>query len=162
MNDTAIPLHEFDQEMASTRRLLERVPDGKDTWKPHPKSFSLPHLAQLVSWMPGWIASTLRDPHIDLANGAGYSVEPTRALVHTFDDNVRSAREALAEVTGTRLEEPWSLRMGDQVLFTQPRGEMARNHLSHLIHHRGQLTVYLRLLDVSLPPIYGPTADERG
>lgn len=161
MDIPAIPLPEFDQEMASTRRLLERVPDGKDTWKPHPKSFSLPHLAQLVAWIPGWIPPTLREPYIDLAGGAGYSVEPTHELIRMFDENVRGAREALAEVTGSRLEEPWSLKMGDRVLFTQPRGEVVRNHLSHLVHHRGQLTVYLRLLDVPLPQIYGPTADER-
>jgi uncharacterized damage-inducible protein DinB len=158
----AIPLKEFDQEMATTRRLLERVPSEQGRWKPHEKSFALGHLAQLVSWMPGWIAQTLRDPHIELASGPGYSFERTETLVDMFDDNVAEARAALREVQGQALEEAWSLRMGGEVLLTQPRGEMVRNHLSHLIHHRGQLTVYLRLLDVPLPSIYGPTADERG
>jgi uncharacterized damage-inducible protein DinB len=161
MNTPAIPLKEFDQEMASTRRLLERVPTEKGKWKPHEKSFALGHLAQLVSWMPEWIASSLREPHIDLAQGAGYSFEPTEVLLQRFDDNAREAAEALAEVTGARLDEPWSLKRGDQVLFTAPRGEVVRGHLNHLIHHRGQLTVYLRLVDVPLPSIYGPTADER-
>jgi len=157
----AIPLPEFDQEMASTRKLLERVPGEKGTWKPHEKSFALGHLAQLVSWMPGWIASSLRQPHIDLAESSGYSFEPTETLLREFDRNVRKAREALASVKGTELGEPWSLQHGEQVLFTAARGEVVRQHLNHLIHHRGQLTVYLRLVDVPLPQIYGPTADEK-
>lgn len=161
MSAPAIPLKEFDLEMASTRKLLERVPTDKGTWKPHQKSFALGHLAQLVASMPGWITTTLREPHIDLAGFAGYSFEPTEVLVRAFDAHVRAAREALADVTGAALDEPWSLRHGDRVLFTSPRGEVVRSHLNHLIHHRGQLTVYLRLVDVPLPPVYGPTADER-
>jgi uncharacterized damage-inducible protein DinB len=161
MTAPAIPLQEFDHEMASTRKLLERVPGEKGAWKPHQKSFALGHLAQLVSWMPGWIASSLRESHIDLAQAGGYSLEPTEALLRTFDTNVRAAREALMAVTGAELQAPWSLRKGEQVLFTAPRGEVVRGHLNHLIHHRGQLTVYLRLVDVPLPQVYGPTADER-
>jgi uncharacterized damage-inducible protein DinB len=161
MNTPAIPLKEFDQEMASTRRLLERVPSAKGTWKPHEKSFALGHLAQLVSWMPGWITSSLKEPHIDLAEAGGYSFEPTETLLRTFDANVRDARETLATVTGDALEAPWSLKHGEHVLFTSPRGEVVRQHLNHLIHHRGQLTVYLRLIGVPLPSVYGPTADER-
>jgi uncharacterized damage-inducible protein DinB len=161
MSTPAIPLAEFDQEMATTRRLLERVPSEKGEWKPHAKSFSLAHLAQLVSWMPGWISTTLREPHIDLAGGAGYSVEKTERLLEAFDRSVREAHEALATIVGEKLNEPWSLKRGDMVLFTSPRGETVRQHLNHLIHHRGQLTVYLRLVDVPLPSIYGPTADEK-
>jgi Uncharacterized protein conserved in bacteria len=161
MTTPAIPLKEFDQEMASTRKLLERVPTDKGTWKPHAKSFALGHLAQLVSWMPGWISSSLREPYIDLGKSAGYSFESTDTLLDEFDRNVREAREALGSVTGDALDEPWSLKHGDNVLFTSPRGEVVRMHLNHLIHHRGQLTVYLRLVDVPLPPIYGPTADEK-
>jgi uncharacterized damage-inducible protein DinB len=161
MSQPAIPLKEFDQEMASTRKLLERVPTEKGPWKPHGKSFALGHLAQLVSWMPGWIAHSLREPHIDLATAGGYSFEATEALLREFDRNVQQAREALGSVVGPVLDEPWSLRHGERVLFTAPRGEVVRGHLNHLIHHRGQLTVYLRLVDVPLPQIYGPTADER-
>jgi uncharacterized damage-inducible protein DinB len=161
MTAPAIPLKEFDLEMKTTRRLLERVPQDKGQWKPHEKSFSLGHLAQLVSWMPGWIARSLREPHINLAGGAGYSYETTDALLKTFDENVTNARQALTDVTGAALDEPWSLKMGEQVLFTSPRGEVVRQHLNHLIHHRGQLTVYIRLVDVAVPSIYGPTADER-
>ena len=154
-------LPEFDQEMATTRRLLERVPSDKGSWKPHEKSFSLAHLAQLVSWMPGWVTQTLREPHIDLKGGTGYSTEKTETLLAGFDKNVREAREAIAESTDDHLETMWSLKAGENVLFTLPRGPAVRQHLNHLYHHRGQLTVYLRLLDVPLPSIYGPTADEK-
>jgi uncharacterized damage-inducible protein DinB len=161
MTTPAIPLKEFDVEMASTRKLLERVPGDKAAWKPHDKSFSLGHLAQLVSLMPGWIATSLREPEIDLAKAAGYSLESTDTLLRMFDANARDARVALEAVTGPALDEPWSLKHGERVLLTLPRGEVVRQHLNHLIHHRGQLTVYLRLVNVPLPSVYGPTADER-
>jgi uncharacterized damage-inducible protein DinB len=152
---------EFDQEMATTRRLLERVPTDKGQWKPHPKSFSLGHLAQLVARMPGWLTPILRSTHLDLAaGGGGYTYETTETLLKVFDDNVRQAREVLATTTDADLEVPWSLKMGDRVLNTSPRGVVARQTINHLVHHRGQLTVYLRLVDVPLPSIYGPTADE--
>jgi len=161
MSKPVIPLKEFDQEMASTRRLLERVPTEKGRWKPHEKSFALGHLAQLVSWIPGWITTSLRDTFIDLAAAGGYSFEPTETLVREFDRNAREAREELASVVGSALDVPWSLKHGERVLFTAPREEVVRQYLNHLIHHRGQLTVYLRLVDVPLPQVYGPTADER-
>ena len=152
---------EFDQEMATTRSLLERVPSDKGTWKPHPKSFALGHLAQLISWMPGWITVTLEQPHLDLAATPGYSFETTEILLRGFDANVRSARAALAAASDADFDAPWSLKHGDRVLFTAPRRVIVRNHINHLVHHRGQVSVYLRLLDVPLPPIYGPTADAR-
>lgn len=161
MTQLAVPVAEFDQEMASTRRLLERVPTERGPWKPHAKSFPLGHLAQLVSSIPSWITRTLRQTSLDLAGGAGYGFQPTEELVAKFDKNVREARDALVSVFGTELAVPWSLKHGEQVLMTMPRGDVTRMHLSHLIHHRGQLTVYLRLLDVPLPSIYGPTADEK-
>ncbi len=154
-------LPEFDQEMATTRRLLERVPDDKGEWRPHPKSFPLGHLAQLVSWMPGWVANALNEPSLDLATAGGYSYETTDTLLKGFDDGVRQSRDALANVSDAEFAKSWSLKHGDRVLFSAPRSVVVRNHISHLIHHRGQLTVYLRLLDVPIPPIYGPTADER-
>jgi uncharacterized damage-inducible protein DinB len=160
-NEPAIPLKEFDEEMKSTRRLLERVPDDKGVWKPHEKSFSLAHLAQLVAMIPGWIDRSLREPQIDLAASGGYSNEKTATLVQMFDRNVAAARQALSEIMGTTLSENWQLKHGERVLMTMPRGEVVRQHLSHMVHHRGQLTVYLRLLDVPLPSIYGPTADEK-
>jgi uncharacterized damage-inducible protein DinB len=161
MSTPAIPLDEFELEMAATRRLLERVPSDQGAWKPHPKSFSLGHLTQLVATMPSWITRTLRQTGIDLAGGPGYSLQATEALLEQFDRHVAEAREALAAVTGEALEASWSLTHGEMVLMTGVRGPVTRSHLNHLIHHRGQLTVYLRLVDVPLPQIYGPTADER-
>ena len=158
--DTLIP--EFDQEMATTRRVLERVPTEKGEWKPHPKSFPLGHLAQLVSWIPGWVTKSLRDTKLDIAQGAGYSLEPTEALVKLFDKHVREARAAISSSKDADFKVMWSLAMGDQVLWTAPRREVVRTHINHLIHHRGQLTVYLRLVDVPVPSVYGPTADEQG
>lgn len=154
-------LPEFEQEMATTRRLLERVPGEKGPWKPHPKSFALGHLAQLVSWMPGWIANTLREPALDLLTARGYSLEPTETLLEDFDQNVRDARAALEASKDADFDLPWSLKRGDMVLFSAPRATVVRTHINHLIHHRGQLSVYLRLIDVPVPSIYGPTADER-
>jgi uncharacterized damage-inducible protein DinB len=161
MATTRNPLPEFDQEMATTRRLLERVPADKSSWQPNSKSFPLGHLAQLVSWMPGWIANTIREPVLDLASYPGYSHQTTEALLAAFDANVEAAREALRGATKATLDESWSLKHGQHVLWTAPKGVVIRNHLNHLIHHRGQLTVYLRLVEVPIPPIYGPTADEQ-
>jgi uncharacterized damage-inducible protein DinB len=154
-------LAEFDQEMATTRKVLERVPGDKGTWKPHPKSFALGHLAQLVSWMPSWIASTLKHPALELSEAAGYSFEPTDKLLSGFDANVKAAREALKDTPDEVWAGTWSLTRGGQTLWTAPRTVVVRNHINHLIHHRAQLTVYFRLLDMPVPATYGPSADER-
>ena len=159
ISETLLP--EFDQEMAATRRLLERVPADEPDWKPHPKSFSIAHLAQLIASMPGWIAQTLTNTELDLAAGPGYSNQSTADLVAVLDENVRRAREALVASQDADYDVPWSLKMGDRVLMTMPRGAVVRQHISHLSHHRGQMTVYLRLRDVPVPSIYGPTADEK-
>jgi uncharacterized damage-inducible protein DinB len=156
--ETLLP--EFDQEMKVTRRVLERVPTDKGTWKPHEKSFSIGHLAQLLSWMPGWITNTLTSDSLNLAGGAGYSYEKTEKLLEDFDRNVKEARAAIAASTDADFAKPWSLKMGDKVLMTLPRSATTRSHLSHLVHHRGQMSVYLRLLDIPVPSLYGPTADE--
>jgi uncharacterized damage-inducible protein DinB len=152
---------ELEQEMTTTRRLLERVPSDKGPWKPHPKSFALGHLAQLVSWMPGWIGNTLSQTELNLLVAPKYSFETTETLLAGFDKNVREAQQALQAAKDADFRVPWALKRGDQVLFTAPRAAVVRMHISHLSHHRGQLTVYLRLLDVPIPSIYGPTADER-
>ena len=154
-------LPEFDQEMKSTRRVLERVPSDKAEWRPHPKSFPLGHLAQLISWMPGWFTNAIRETKLDLTKAGGYSFEKTETLLDLFDRNVREAREAFASATEDQFTVPWSLTMGDRVLISMPRGDVVRQTFSHLSHHRGQMTVYLRLLDIPVPSIYGPTADEK-
>jgi uncharacterized damage-inducible protein DinB len=153
-------VQELDREMPPTRKLLERVPFDKAQWKPHPKSFALGHLAQLVSDMPGWLTRIARGEDIDLSGGGGYGFHPTEKLLENFDRHVRESREAVAQFRDEDYDKPWSLKMRDQVLFTDPRGLVLRQSINHFSHHRGQLTVYLRLLDVPVPSLYGPTADE--
>ena len=160
MSLPAIPLQEFDKEMASTRKLLERVPTEKGEFKPHPKSFALAHLTQLVATMPGWITNMATKTELDLAKGSGYSMQSTESLLATFDKLVAEARAALAATSDDDFQVPWSLKHGDRVLWTAPRRETIRSTINHLIHHRGQLTVYLRLVEVPVPSMYGPTADE--
>ena len=154
-------LSELDMEMPTTRRLLERVPGEKGAWKPHEKSFPLGHLAQLVARMPGWLSFTMRQTVLDVRTGQPYSQESTETLLAEFDRNVKEARETIAECRDGDYMVPWSLKAGERVLFTLPRLAVMRQNINHLVHHRGQLTVYLRLLNVPLPSIYGPTADER-
>lgn len=152
---------EFDREMTTTRRLLERVPTDKGTWKPHEKSFPLGHLTQLVATMPGWLTRIARGEDIDLSGADPYSYQTTESLLEQFDRHAREAREALSRYADADAEKPWSLRFQGQPVFTDPRWMVLRQTMNHFCHHRGQLTVYLRLLDVPIPSIYGPTADER-
>ena len=159
MADALLP--EFDQEMKTTRRVIERVPNDKADWKPHPKSFSMAHLTQLVSGMPGWITKIVQGSDIDLSEGPGYQNQRTESLVQQFDRHVAEARAAIAQAKDSDYAKPWELRMGGKVLLSLQRGVMVRQTINHLVHHRGQMTVYLRLLDVPVPSIYGPTADEK-
>jgi uncharacterized damage-inducible protein DinB len=159
MADALLP--EFDHEMATTRRVLERVPSEKADFKPHPKSFSLAHLSLLISGMPGWLTRTLRETELDLGKFAGYSNQKTETLLASFDKNVKEAREAIASTSDADFMKIWKLTGNGQVYLSMPRAAAVRSHINHLIHHRGQLSVYLRLIDVPVPSIYGPTADER-
>jgi uncharacterized damage-inducible protein DinB len=163
LKDTLLP--EFDHEMAVTRRLLERVPFADAGWKPHPKSMSLGELASHLADIPGWTSVLLRSSGFDMdgAGGGGPKQQPTHeALLAAFDANVRSARDLIADTSDAQFMEPWTLRGGGQEIFTQPKVGVLRGWLfSHSIHHRGQLSVYLRLRDVPVPGIYGPSADER-
>src|SRR5690606_12166139 len=153
-------LPEFEQEMAATRRVIERVPDDDPSWKPHPKSFSMAHLAQLIATMTGWIAMTLRSTEQEIGEGVGYSNESTEKLLEIFDENVRQAREAIQASADEDYDVPWSLKVRGHTVMTMPRGDMVRQHISHLSHHRGPMTVYLRIRHVPVPSICGPTADE--
>ncbi|HEY1953123.1 MAG TPA: DinB family protein [Gemmatimonadaceae bacterium] len=154
-------LPEFDAEMETTRRVIERVPTAKGEWKPHPKSFSLGHLTQLVSNMPGWITNQVTQTSMDLGGYRGYSYEKTEDLLKAFDKHVKEARTAIAAAKDSDFQVMWSLKRGDQTFFSAPRASVVRQTINHLVHHRGQLTVYLRLIDVPVPSIYGPTADEK-
>jgi len=154
-------LLEFDQEAASTRLLLERVPAKDAAWKPHPKSAPLGALAVHVANLTAWLGMTLMSTELDLAVSPPPAPFTTvEALLAAFDNNVASSRAALAKAVDADFAVPWSLKSGDQVYFTFPRAVIVRSFaLNHLIHHRAQLGVYLRLRDVPLPPCYGPTAD---
>jgi len=154
-------LAELEAELPTTRRLLERVPADLGAWKPHEKSFSLGHLAQLVARMPGWLTLTMRQSVLDLSAAPSYTLEKTETLLAEFDRNVNEAREVLAKAQDADYMVMWSLKAGERILFTLPRLAVMRQNVNHLIHHRGQLSVYLRLVNVPLPSIYGPTADER-
>jgi uncharacterized damage-inducible protein DinB len=111
--------------------------------------------------MPGWLTNTVEETKLDLAKYPGYSYEKTEDLVKSFDRNVAEARKAIAAAKDSDFTVPWSLVHGERVIFTMPRGPVVRQTINHLVHHRGQLTVYLRLVDVPVPSIYGPTADEQ-
>jgi len=152
---------ELDYELPATRRLLERVPSDKGGWKPHPKSSALGHLAQLVTRMPGTMVNIVRGIDLDLAAGPPYTLEPTETLLREFDAHVKDARDVLRTAQDEDFALPWNLRYADQVLDTGRRRDVFRNTINHFVHHRGQLTVYLRLNDVPIPSLYGPTADEQ-
>ncbi|MFL5578160.1 MAG: DinB family protein [Gemmatimonadaceae bacterium] len=160
-------LPEFDQEMATTRTLLERVPEDRASWKPHAKSKSLGELAAHVANLPSMAPRTIFQTEVDMSPPGGPASSPPRftstaALLATFDEHVRQARTAIAGAADHELQVPWSLKNGGHTIFTLPRAAVLRSMLlNHIIHHRGQLSVYLRLVDVPLPPIYGPTADTR-
>ncbi|MBI2187213.1 MAG: DinB family protein [Acidobacteria bacterium] len=156
-------LPEFDHEMATTRTVLERVPEEQFAWKPHAKSFSLGALAAHVATLPMWATETLTRSEIEVdPNQQPPSALPSRRdLLATFDRHVADARAALAGKTDAELMAMWSLKRAGRTLFTMPKAAVLRSFvLSHVVHHRGQLTVYLRLLDVPVPSIYGPSADE--
>src|SRR5215218_6444026 len=156
-------LAEFDHETGTTRKLLERLPDDRLAWKPHDKSMSMGALATHLSNLPHWGMVILNDAGFDLAE-APPNLEPRTSrgdILASFDDAVSEARRSLAK-TDAELTAPWSLKRSGQQLFTMPRSTAFRTFvLYHLVHHRGQLSVYLRLNDIAIPAIYGPTADER-
>lgn len=159
-------LPEFDQEMAKTRKTLERVPEDKFGWKPHAKSFSTIQLATHIANMIGWTVDTMTKDSFDIAppGAPPYKEEPAasrKELLDKFDKGVAGARAAMASGSDEAFMKPWSLLAGGQTLFTMPRYNCIRDFvLNHVIHHRAQLGVYLRLNDVPVPAVYGPSADE--
>ena len=155
---------EFEQEMKTTREVLSRVPADKADWKPHPKSYSISDLAIHITNIASiWMPITLQEDELDLSPGRfpKRTFTTTEELVAEFDKNVETSRKAVSEAKDEQMGSKWTLRSGDHVVFSMPRAVVLRSFvMNHLIHHRGQLTVYLRLLDVPLPSVYGPTADE--
>ena len=159
-------LPEYDHELATTRRLLERVPEAEFGWKPHPRSMTLGQLAGHVANLPFWLTAALSAPFYDLnARDKEATLDPPSSrevLLKEFDEKVSKARASLATTSDAEMMAPWALKNDGQEIFSMPRVTVVRSFvMNHLIHHRGQLSVYLRLKDVPLPPMYGPTADEQ-
>ena len=159
-------LPEFDEEMTATRRVLERVPDGKSAWQPHPKSMTLGRLATLVAELPAWTVNSLTLDELDIMPPGGpppkfEALASTKQILELFDRNAKAARAALLKTSDAEFEKPWAFKVAGRTVDTRPKYTVYRRTvLNHLAHHRGQLTVYLRLNDARVPAVYGPTADE--
>lgn len=166
ISETLLP--EFDQEMATTRKYLERVPEAHAAWKPHAKSMAMDRLAGHLAEIPTWASATMKATELDVAPLDGPKFESfvsakAAELLKTFDENVKQARQAIADAVDADYLVAWSLKGGGQTYFTLPRAVVLRSFVfSHLIHHRAQLGVYLRMHDLPVPATYGPSADEQG
>jgi uncharacterized damage-inducible protein DinB len=156
-------LPEFDHEVATTRKVLERVPADKFAWKPHPKSFSLGDLAAHLTEIAMWGQMTLDRSEIDMAGPSERKLPASTAdLVSAFDTNAAATRASLTGKTDAELMAPWALKRGGTTIFSMPKAAVWRSFvMNHLVHHRAQLAVYLRMNDVPVPSIYGPSADEQ-
>ena len=164
LRDSLIP--EFDHEMATTRKTLERVPEDKTGWKPHDSSMPMGRLAGHIAEMIGFAATTFQGESFDFAPPGGTPMQPTtmtsrKQLLDIFDRNVAATRAALSRASDDELEKTWTLLNGGKTFFSMPRIQVLRGMiLNHVIHHRGQLSVYLRMNQVPIPSIYGPSGDE--
>ncbi len=162
--ETILP--EFDQEMANTRKVLERIPDDKLEWRAHPKSNTIGWNANHVANIPDWLVHALTMTEVDIApvGGEPYRTPQfttTREILAEFDKNVAAAREALAKVTDEEMAQMWTLSQAGKPIFTMPRTAVVRGIvLNHMIHHRAHICVYLRLNDIPVPGLYGPSGDE--
>lgn len=167
MSVSEMLLPEFDREMANARKALERVPEGRFGFKPHDKSMTLGRLASHIAEIPMWGEKTLTEELVDVAPDGqapqALNLSSVQEILEAFDANVAAARKALAEAPDQAFGETWTLKRAGDTIFAMPRLAVLRGMvLNHLIHHRGQLTVYLRLNDVPVPALYGPSADEGG
>src|SRR5437764_1938174 len=165
MKMTDLFLAQLDSEAARTKRALERVPEGRDDWKPHDKSMPLGRLAMLIARMPSWVPLIVTKDSLDLnpAGGSNIDQRPLRTpaeLVRALDDGVAGARQALTETSDAHLMTPWKLQVSGKTVSEDLRHVVIRDTFAHMPPHRGQLTVYLRLNEVPVPAIYGPSADD--
>ena len=161
MSMTDALLQELDQEAQTTRRVLERVPDDRLAWKPHDKSMSLGQLALHVATVPGTVAEIAAESEIQVPEFIQPSASSAKELIPALDRSVARAKEIVEGLDGAALGATWTVKNGDKAVMAIPRAALLRSiMLNHWYHHRGQLSVYLRLLDVPLPSIYGPSADE--
>lgn len=165
MNDTTLGqtfLKELEEEARATRKCLERIPENLFNWKPHERSMTMGYLALLVAEIPKWLTSMIENSEIDFATFEHFAPNTTDELVSHFDENLQGAKNALQQTSDEALSEPCFLKNNGQVVFTSPKKENIGSSINHLVHHRGQLTVYMRLNDIPVPSIYGPSADDRG
>jgi len=158
-------LEQLEEESPRTKRVLKNVPEGRDDWKPHEKSMPLGRLANLVATMPSWVGFIVDRDELDVVPPAGQSTQPpparTRAdLLAAHENAMESARQTLRNASDEHLAKSWKLLAAGNVVAEDPRQRVLRETLMHLAHHRGQLTVYLRLNDAKVPSVYGPTADD--
>jgi uncharacterized damage-inducible protein DinB len=154
-------LRELKVEAPASRTCLERIPENIWDWKPHAKSMQLGYLSLLVSEIPRWIQQTIEIGEIDFATYSRFQPQNTAELVNHFDQNLLLAKNALRQLSDEKLQATFSLKNQGQLLFSAPVGESISQSLNHWVHHRGQLTVYMRLNDIPVPSIYGPSADDR-
>lgn len=155
-------LEELEAEAPATRKCLERISESLFDWKPHEKSMTMGYLVLLVAEIPKWIAHSIEKSEIDFATFEHFRPKTTSELVRHYDENVQAAKNALSKVSDQSLSEPFYLKNQGQVVFSSPKKEMVGSSINHLVHHRGQLTVYLRLNNIPVPSIYGPSADDKG
>jgi hypothetical protein len=155
-------LKELEGESASCRKCLERIPESLYGWKPHEKSMPLGYLSLLVAEIPLWIWQMVETPEIDFAKFEHFQAKTTAELVHHFDENLLKAKNALSNISDEALAETFYLKNNGQVLVSLPKKDNIGPTINHLVHHRGQLTVYMRLNNLPVPSIYGPSADDRG
>lgn len=152
---------ELESEVRATRRCLEAIPDKLYKFKPHEKSMELGYLALLVADIPRWITNMVEDAEIDLVTYSRFELSTTDALLKYFDDNITVAKRTLSKASNKDLDGTFELKVGGKVVMSTTKKESVRQTINHWIHHRGQLTVYMRLNDIAVPSIYGPSADER-
>ena len=154
-------LQELNAETRASRKCLERIPETLFEYKPHPKSMNMGYLTLLVAGIPGWVRYMIEDGEIDLATFSQATPKTTAEMVKHFDDNVRAATEALDKTTDEALQALNTLKSNGNILYQSPKIIDIGTTLNHWVHHRGQLTVYMRLNDIAVPSIYGPSADDR-
>lgn len=155
-------LKELQSEIPATRKCIQRIPENLYDWKPHQKSMNLGYLTLLVAEIPRWITFMIEKGEIDFATFERFNPKTTEELVKRFDENVEGAQNALNELKDEELSKTFSLKNNGQVLFSSPLKENIPSTINHLVHNRGQLTVYMRMNDIAVPSIYGPSADDKG
>lgn len=165
MNTVALGVEyakELEAETTATRKCLERVPENLWSWKPHPKSMDMGYLVMLVAEIPKWISYSIEQKVIDLATFPHDQPKTTAALIANYDNYIEAARKSLKGVSNEALTETFHLKHSGKTLFSCSQKDNISSTLNHWVHHRGQLTVYMRLNDIAVPSIYGPSADDKG